>query len=827
MSEDPSNSPGPARKQQILKHLLIIALAFGAICVEAKGQRNRLLPLVPTPTPAPSPEKSPTVQPVTPAITLADAVTRAESTTASLLDMQSNLASDQTTATIDTELPGLAREIDAHLVEDSPVLARVPSLETLSTMEADWQRFNDQLTAWQSDLTVSAVQLDKMISDLAEQADTWGQTLGLAKALDGTPPEVLQRVENVINTISQTRTSVEARRASVLVLQSRLDEQISRVRAVLRSISQTRDAAFNRLFVRGSPPIWSAEVRSRDGQNLIVESQNSFSYQLVGLRAYAERHIDRFVVHVAVILLLTAAVYRVRRWVKPRVAEEPGLEHFAVLVDIPVAAAVVLSTVTSSWIYPDAPRLWKMGSGALAIIPAIIILRRLVERPLLPILNALVLFYFVDLLRTVTASLWLTSRVLLLAEMLAVILFLVWWIKSLRSPRWLEQGTDRLTKTIETMSRGALGLIAAAFVADILGYVTLASLVANALLVGTYLAVVLYATSRIATGLVMITMLVRPLNLLGAVRNNLPLLRRYVRRVVQLAALLVWLIYMLDMLALREPVLQTTRKVLTANLAFGSLKISLGNVLAFSVTVLASFLLSRFVRFILEEDVYPHLNLARGIPYAVSTMLHYVILLVGFVAAIAALGLDMTKFTILAGGFGLGLGFGLQNILNNFVSGLVLLFERPVKVGDVIHVNDAEGIIKRIGIRASIISASDGSDVIVPNAKLLSDMVTNWTFLNRRRRVDVRVGAAYGTDPAHVMEILKRVAHAHPLVAADPQPQVVFTEFNADLFTFELRAWVNNFEQWLQVRTDLAVAINSAFAAKNISMDVDSVPTTR
>jgi potassium efflux system protein len=818
MCEHHSRHPGLSRKQRVLNRFLIIALTSASVCAVANGQGQQLLPFAPSPTPVPSAEASPTAKPVPTPIPLAEVATQAEADTASLREMQIDSASDQTTATIETELPALTREIDARLAENSGVLSGTPSLETLSTLEAGWQKVNDNLTAWERDLTASANQLHKEINGLAGQADTWEQTLRLAQATDGTPPEVLQSIEAVINSINQTRSAVETRRAHVLVLQSQVVEQVSRVTAALDSIRQARNAAVNRLFVRNSPPAWSADVRSRAGQNLMVESQNSFSTQLAGLRAYAERQRDRFFLHLVVILLLIAALYWVRRTVKPWVEEEPSLKRPALVFDIPVEAAVVLSIMASDWIYPEAPRLWITCLGAIAITPSIIILRRLVERPLFPILNALVVFYFVDLLRTVAASQRLTSRLLLLVEILAAILFLVWQIHSLRSPKSPEEERDRLTKTIKRTSRIALVPLATAFVANALGYVSLANLVGNAVLRSAYLAVILSAAMEIAYLLVMFTLRVRPLTLLNAVRNNLPLFRRRVRRLLQWAALLIWLIYTLELLTLREPVLQMITEVLKAKLVLGSFEISLGNVLAFAVTVWAAFLLSNFVRFILEEDVYPHLRLARGIPYAVSTMLRYVILLVGFLVAIAALGIDMTKFTILAGAFGLGLGFGLQNILNNFVSGLIVLFERPVNVGDVIRLNEAEGVVKRIGFRASVISAGDGSDVIVPNSKLISDTVTNWTLLNRRRRVDIRVGAAYGTDPARVIELLKGVARAHPLVAADPQPQVLLVEFGTDSLNFELRAWVDDVKQWLLVRTDLAIAINSAFAAENISM---------
>ncbi len=136
-------------------------------------------------------------------------------------------------------------------------------------------------------------------------------------------------------------------------------------------------------------------------------------------------------------------------------------------------------------------------------------------------------------------------------------------------------------------------------------------------------------------------------------------------------------------------------------------------------------------------------------------MLHYVILLLGFFVALGALGIDLTKVTILAGAFTVGIGFGLQNVINNFVSGLILLFERPIKVGDVIEVGGNVGEVSRIGIRASVIRTADGSEVIVPNGSLISSQVTNWTFSDRQRAVEVSVNVVGGTDPQRVVELLK------------------------------------------------------------------------
>jgi small-conductance mechanosensitive channel len=241
-------------------------------------------------------------------------------------------------------------------------------------------------------------------------------------------------------------------------------------------------------------------------------------------------------------------------------------------------------------------------------------------------------------------------------------------------------------------------------------------------------------------------------------------------------------------------------------------------VIEFVLTIWLAYLVSAFIRFVLQEDVYPRTGVTRGLSYAVSSLLNYIILTLGFVLALGAVGFDLTKVTILAGAFGVGLGFGLQSIVNNFVSGLILLFERPIHVGDVVEVGDLLGEVSRIGIRASTVRTYQGADIIVPNAQLVTDRVTNWTLSDRRRRIDIPVGVDYGSPPAKVVEVLESVARAHPQILKDPPPQAVFMTFGDSSIDFELRAWTSLFERWPRIRTELAVAIYAALQASGMSV---------
>jgi small-conductance mechanosensitive channel len=261
---------------------------------------------------------------------------------------------------------------------------------------------------------------------------------------------------------------------------------------------------------------------------------------------------------------------------------------------------------------------------------------------------------------------------------------------------------------------------------------------------------------------------------------------------------------------LLQPAIALGKAVLDAEVRRGAMAISLGDLLSFGLTVWVAFLASAFIRFVLEEDVYPRLRLARGVPYVISSLLHYAVLFLGFLLAVAALGVDLNKVTVLAGAFGVGLGFGLQGVVNNFVSGLIVLFERPIRVGDAIQMGDVAGEVQRIGIRMTMVRTWEGADVIVPNANLVSEKVTNWTHRDLLRRIDVPVGVAYGSAPKEVQALLLAVARAHPGVLAEPAPEALFLGFGESALNFELRAWTSRFSQWVTIRSELGVAVHDA-----------------
>ncbi|MES2565166.1 MAG: mechanosensitive ion channel domain-containing protein [Pseudomonadota bacterium] len=752
------------------------------------------------------------------AIPLAELSAQADAATINLREIVTRATVDRSLVEIERALPALTQELELRLRENTRILAQRPSLELLRSLERNWRRTRETLLSWNSQLAERLSSLEQDVAQLENLDGVWTETLALATR-ESAPRELITRAQTVLAGIERSRRTVDNQRALALRLQSRVGAQDFRLTEAVAAIEQARDVTLARVFQRDSPPLWSAELMSGAGTRIPQDSESSREAQTVTLQGYLQRNWDRLALHAVVFAALAALLYWVRRKIHKWREDALALQRPAMVFARPATTALLLSFIASRWIYPEAPRLMWALIGAAALIPTVIVVRRLIAPFLRPVLYVIIALFFLDQLRAITASIELLPRLLFFFAMFGGALFLLWAIGRIeRTPG--EPTQRRHTQSLTTIGlRVAFALFAITACANLIGYTAFANLLGTALLRSLYFGLVLYALVEIIDALVIIAMRVQPLKSLRMVQRHHELLWRRTRRVINVIAVIVWLLFVLERLGVRRRVIDGAQSVFTAQASIGSISISLADVLAFGVAVWAAFLVSRLVRFVLDEEVYPHANLKRGLPYAISQTLHYVILVIGFFIAMAALGLDMTKFTILAGAFTVGVGFGLQNIFNNFVSGLILLFERPVQAGDVIQLDaNTAGVVQRIGIRASIIRTRNGSDIIVPNGKLISEQLVNWTFSHRQRGIEVPVAVVLGADPKQVIQTLERVGGEHPNLLKTPAPKALLTRVGPDWMGFELTAATDRIEDWMDVKSELAVEIATALTREDIKL---------
>ena len=246
--------------------------------------------------------------------------------------------------------------------------------------------------------------------------------------------------------------------------------------------------------------------------------------------------------------------------------------------------------------------------------------------------------------------------------------------------------------------------------------------------------------------------------------------------------------------------------------------ITLSSVLMFLVVIAVFAVTSRLLQRVLRAQIFSRLRIDEGIQYTLIRISHYVIMVIGAVVAFQFIGIDLTGLAIIVGFLSVGIGFGLQNITSNFVAGLILLFERPIKVGDRVMVGDQEGDVVEIKMRSTTIRTLNNIAVIVPNSEFVSSRLENWSYGDQKLRVDIDVGVSYGSDLETVMHSLREVAAEHPEVLKNPAPDVLHRGFGDSAWNMRLRVWLEHPRRHPEVHSDINCAIVRKFQQRGVEI---------
>jgi small-conductance mechanosensitive channel len=236
------------------------------------------------------------------------------------------------------------------------------------------------------------------------------------------------------------------------------------------------------------------------------------------------------------------------------------------------------------------------------------------------------------------------------------------------------------------------------------------------------------------------------------------------------------------------------------------------------IILLVFVFVSRGLRKLLKSRVFDKYEVDEGIQLVILKLTHYLLVGLGVIIAVQSIGLNLTSLAVVFGLLSVGIGFGLQNVASNFVSGLIILFERPIKIGDRITIGEVWGDVENISLRATLVRTIDNITIIVPNSEFISSKVINWSHGDPKVRVHIPVGVAYGSDVPLVTESLLEVAQNHPDVMKDPAPRVWFTEFGNSSLNFELLVWTLDPKKRLDVISELNKGIDDIFRKNKIQI---------
>jgi potassium-dependent mechanosensitive channel len=755
---------------------------------------------------------TPTTTPAAETIPLEEVATQAIQVDNLIRGFTTNLADTSQVETIEKFLPEVRANLALELKSTTNILKEQPAVETLQSQADIWQQRQLQLTGLLNVLTDRTRKLRVALTQLKKLQETWSRTRDGEEAAKA-PDPILQQINRTLAAIQAAQIPYETQRDELLNLQSKITDELAICNAALAQISGLQQMDVGGLLMPQTPPIWAGDLGAGTEtlSDRLLQVAAGYWADIVQYVRDPSRHMPR---HVAIFIVLSVLLLGARRRLANDEAAGTRPEHGLVVFDHVFAGALLVTLMIVTEPGSPAPVTVKRLFQIAALAPIIILIRRVVAPVVIRTIYGLAILLVVDTFRrAIVGELPMDQRILALEAAIGIVV--VGWplIYGARSPA---QSFDEARAPRRILAASIVFALCSGLVAAVFGYMRLARLAISGVLAGGALALELYASLQVAMGLVRYALREPPLNLLKLVQHHRDVLQRRIYRILLWLLAAGWLARNLDYLGLLEPAQSMTSELLNTRLERGSISISIGDIGAFLLTVLASHLLSSFIRFVLEEDVYPRTGIATGRSYAVSSLLNYTIIAVGFVLAIGFLGVDMTKMTVLAGAFGVGIGFGLQSIVNNFVSGLVLLFEHPIQVGDSVQVGNLQGRVRRIGIRASIIRTGQGAEIIVPNANLITQEVTNWTLSDELRRLNLPVGVNYGAAPKKLIELLEGVARAHPNVLKEPPPCCLFMSYGDSSINFELRVWTQ-YSDSQQVQSDLTVAIYDAIYAAGMS----------
>ena len=290
-----------------------------------------------------------------------------------------------------------------------------------------------------------------------------------------------------------------------------------------------------------------------------------------------------------------------------------------------------------------------------------------------------------------------------------------------------------------------------------------------------------------------------------------------IQKAFNLTAIILWIMVLGSNLNIYKYLYQSIMKFLSSHRSMGSFTFNLGSIVLFFLIIWLSSILQKYISY-LFGDTGEEISKANKRQHSKLLLVRLILLTVGFFLAVAASGLPVDKITFIIGALGVGIGLGLQNIVNNFVSGVILIFEKPFQVGDTIEIGPRKGIVKEIGIRHSLLLTPEGGEVIVPNGDMLSNQIVNWTLSNDYIRIEIPLKVEAKENWATLNRLIKEAIAAEPRVLTSVEPIILLNSITNDIIDFKALVWCNEIHYADRMKSDLTDSIFELFKKQNIQV---------
>jgi small-conductance mechanosensitive channel len=681
-----------------------------------------------------------------------------------------------------------------------------------------WTEFYVTLRNYQNDLQRMVREMQEKQNVYINNTNKWERSLpeldkNLSDQISGHISSNLSRINGIISEFDvMIRNLVNA--------ENKIIQDIGFADGILSEITGLKEKRRTELFKKTEKNIFSIKFNENHFGSFRENAKNAYN-QTIRSFDYFNDNVKRnlFNYLIATLLIVILIYYIHKKYKQLNIALE-DIDHIRIkriVIQKPGLTVVAIMFFFWTVIVPYSPFVLTLLLYLSILILLYIILSPVLHPFLKRIDKAVIILLLLSNLEILIWHFGNSSRLYIILETVVAILLTYKYLIPGRNLKEIKKQNKGLIITTQIIVIFIFVFYSVALISNIFGYL---NLTLYSLKLGVYtgvISLIVHGFYRIFSSLVHASVSVLNIYYPDIVRKYGNNIIFKTNRIVKIFLGYLWLSGMIRISELSESVNSKLEVIFTDPVKIGSLTFTLGKLLLFFAILYITYSVAKFIKRIFEREILSKHKMKRGVAASISLTVRILLVFIGTLLALSVSGMDLGKISIIAGALSVGIGFGLQNIVNNFISGLILVYEKPVQEGDTIEVDTLMGKVSNIGTRSSTITTYSGADVVVPNSNLISNQLINWTLSDNRRRMEVKVGTAYGTDPEKVLELILEAATSHKKVLKDPPPLPLFEGFGDSSLNFRLLFWVH-FEDGVQTQSDVAIKVYKLFKEYNIEI---------
>jgi len=743
-------------------------------------------------------------------IALEDITGESEKLSQQLLKLKGDL--DQSTRILEIDSIVTATSPDILELVDSSFLKREEvSLRDLKVRKVELTNYKTILSGYQNTIRDRSEEISKIINDVFENLNKWEQTKKeFADRTDS--KDIEESFDQAISALEYTMKDAHQRLDGVFLTQKKMTELVMVIDEEISNIVYAENQRRKDYFVFDSKPLWGESEKSMIGDSIAPESPSSYSLISKGLKQNRTQFLDFFHLNIKtfilqIVFLILLLVFLIIANVKLNrniLLLKNTIEIQAkTILNSPILTTLTVGILISVFFYDAMVPAYAEFHIIIVLFASVLLLPKVTDKKLSAFLWLLFLVYLINTFKAFIGVKADLVRGLLIIDILLLFAALLIGRKIVKgNPEKFSQ----IIRLFKFISIFYMLLLLISIIANVIGMVALSNYITKAVIYSLTFGTIFYLATKVFTSIFILIFKFRVTTNIQTLTILIKATHERIRPLFNFIGLLFWLFFTLRGFELYDYILSSYNDVIALEWIIGETTISFGGILAFSGILIFTLIISKIAAALFQDEWMINV-LPRGIAPAISLVLRIIVIGSGLYVGFAAAGLDLSKLGLIAGALGVGIGFGLQNVVLNFVSGLILAFERPINIGDTIEVDMEMGVVTNIGVRSSNIRAYSGAEVIIPNGDLISKKVINWTLSDRNRMSRVPMKTSPDADPEIVIELFNKMALEQPDISSEPAPKTYFYGYGPDgNLDFTLTYWTT-FSDTLKTDSKIALEI--------------------